>query len=129
MNIDCQWIDTNLEALFNGTLSPEEQDRAHDHIENCGQCGKEVAALNAIDPIVRNYFANEMNRVRRATPRRVAKGRVVALSSAAIMVVSLLLIVTLRTPAPNSSSTSKPAISLGTFFLTANRKPSNTIFL
>ena len=103
MNMDCQWIDKNLEALFTGTLSPEEQDRAQQHIENCGPCGKEIAALNSIDPVVKRYFETELNRIQHATPRRVAKGRVAALSAAALVAVSLLLVVTFRTPSPNLS--------------------------
>jgi len=101
MNMDCQWIDKNLEALFSGRLSQEERDRAQQHIENCGPCGKEVAALNFIDPLVKRYFQSELERVRRATPRTVAKGRLIALSSAALIALCLLLFVTLRTPQPS----------------------------
>ncbi len=102
MNIDCQWIENNLETLFSGTLSQEDQDRAQNHIENCGPCGREVAALRSIDPLVKKYFQGELDQVRRASPRTVAKGRLLALGSAALIAVGLLLVVTLRTSPPNS---------------------------
>lgn len=104
MNMDCQWIDKNVEALFTGTLSPEEQDRAQQHIENCGPCGKEIAALNSIDPLVKRYFESEMNRVRRATPRTASKGRLIVLGSAALAAVAILLAVILQTQRPNPSA-------------------------
>jgi hypothetical protein len=102
MNIDCQWIEKNLEALFSGTLSQEDQGRAQHHIESCGRCGREVAALRSIDPLVKKYFQGELDRVRRASPRTVAKGRLLALGSAAFIAVGLLLAVTLWTSPPNS---------------------------
>jgi hypothetical protein len=101
MNIDCQWINKNLEALFTGALSREDQDRAQHHIDNCGPCSKELAALNSIDPLVKRYFEGELNRIRHSPPRTVAKGRLVALTSAALAAVALLLVFTLRTSPPN----------------------------
>jgi hypothetical protein len=101
MNIDCQWINENLEALFSGTLAQEDQDRAQHHIESCGSCGKEIAALKSIDPLVKRYFEGELDRVRRGTPRNFAKGRLVALSSAALIAICLLLVAALRTSHPN----------------------------
>ena len=102
MNINCQWIDKNLEALFSGTLSHEDQQRAQQHIESCGPCGKEVAALNAIDPLIKRYFQNELSRVRQGRSRTVARGRIVLVTSAALIAAVLLIAVTLRTSQPNS---------------------------
>jgi hypothetical protein len=102
MNIDCQWIENNLEAVFSGTLSQEDQGRAQHHIENCGTCGREVASLRSIDPLVKKYFEGELERVRRASPRTVARGRLLAFGSAALIAVGLLLVVTWRTSPPNS---------------------------
>jgi hypothetical protein len=97
MNIDCQWIDKNLEALFSGTLSREDQVHAQQHIENCGLCGKEVAALNAVDPLVKRYFQSQLNRVQQGSSSTVAKGRLVLVSSAALIAVCLIIFATLRT--------------------------------
>lgn len=60
-------------------------------------CGSEVAALNAIDPLVKKYFQSELNRVQQGSSRTIAKGRLVLVSSAALIAVSLLIFVTLRT--------------------------------
>ncbi len=100
MNVDCQWIEKNLEPLFCGTLSPEDQVRARRHIEDCGACAKEVAALNSIDPLVKTHFQAELQRALRRPafgPRRFAKGRL-AFNAAAVLAFSLLVVAILRTP-------------------------------
>jgi hypothetical protein len=104
MKIDCKWIENNLEALFSGTLGREDRDCAQRHIENCGACGQEIAALNSIDPLVKRYFQSELNRVRRASPRTLAKGRLIAVSSAALVLVCFILIFTLRTAKPEPAN-------------------------
>jgi hypothetical protein len=104
MNIDCQWIEKNLETLFSGTLSQEDQERAQQHIADCGMCGREVAALRSIDPLVKRYFQGELDRVRRASPRTVARSRLVAMSSAALIAVCVILFVALRTTHPDSAN-------------------------
>src|SRR5437899_1421702 len=100
MTVDCQWIHKNLEALFCGTLSPEEDRIARAHIESCGSCNKEVGALNAIDPLVKRYFQSEMNRAVRfsAIRSRTVWKRRLALTSAGVLAASVLLAVALRTP-------------------------------
>jgi hypothetical protein len=100
MTVDCQWIRKNLEALFCGTLNPEENRIARAHIENCASCEKEIAALNAIDPIVQRYFQGELNRavgVSAARSRMLWKRRL-ALTSGGVLAASVLLAVALRTP-------------------------------
>ena len=107
MTVDCQWLEKNLEALFCETLSPEQNRMARAHIDNCDSCGKEVAALKAIDPLVKAYFQNELNRAlkaRASSGRRLPASRVLGLSSAALIAASLLLVFTLRTP------TQQPAV-------------------
>src|ERR1051326_3059596 len=104
MNIDCQWIENNLEALFSGTLKLEDQGRAQHHIENCGPCAREVAALRSIDPLVKRYFQGELDRARRTSSRTIARGRLVGMSSAALIAGCVLLFVALRTTQPDSAN-------------------------
>src|SRR5215467_1640606 len=96
MNIDCQWIDKNLEALSSGTLSHEDQQAAQRHIEDCGVCSKEVAALHSIDPLVKRYFQSALRRAEHGFPRKVSTARLVTISSVAVLVAGLLLAVALR---------------------------------
>ena len=100
MTVDCQWIHKHLEALFCGTLSPEESQTARAHIESCGPCDKEVAALNAIDPLVKGYFQKELNRALRVSGARSRRlwRRQLPLTSAAVVAASLLLTIALRMP-------------------------------
>jgi hypothetical protein len=106
MNTDCQWIDKNLEAFFSGTLSQEDQHRAQHHIANCGQCGKEVAALNSIDPLVKRYFDSELRRVQQEPPRRIAKVRLAAVSSVALLAACLLFAIALHNSRSDSNASS-----------------------
>src|SRR5438128_520501 len=104
MTVDCPWIEKNLEALFCDTLNSEESRLAREHIDNCGSCAKEIAALNTIDPLVKRLFRSELNRSVSARPRarRVLTPGLVGLSSAALIAVSVLLFFTLRVPQQNA---------------------------
>jgi hypothetical protein len=103
MTVDCQWIEKNLEALFCDKLNSEESRLAREHIDSCGSCAKEVAALNMIDPLVKRLFQSELNRSlgARPLPRRVPTPALVGLSSA-LIAVSVLLFFTLRVPQQNA---------------------------
>src|SRR5215831_3926384 len=98
MNVNCQWIETNLESLFCDTLTEEESRLARAHIEDCTSCRKEAQALNAVDPVIKNYFRHELEVARR--PRFVHKGRVFGFSTAAGALVIVLSLLVLRTPQP-----------------------------
>jgi hypothetical protein len=106
MNIDCQWIDKNLEALFSGILSQEDQQRAQQHIKSCVPCGKEVAALNSIDPLVKKYFQSELRLAQQGSPRRIAARRLAAVTSVALLAGCVLLAISLRTSHPDTTNSS-----------------------
>lgn len=99
MNVNCQWIETNLEAIFCDRLTEEESRWARAHIEGCTSCRKEAQALNAIDPIIKNYFRHELEIARH--PRVSHKRRVFGISAVLGTVVVVLLLLVLRTPQPN----------------------------
>jgi hypothetical protein len=99
MNVNCQWIETNLEALFCDTLTEEESRLARAHIQGCTSCRREAQALNAIEPVIKNYFRHELEIARR--PQFVHKGRVFGVSAAAGTVVVVLLLLLLRGPQPS----------------------------
>jgi hypothetical protein len=94
MIADCKWIEENLEALQCDRLSQEESLLAKAHIENCASCKRELQALNAIDPVIKNYFQRELQIARQ--PRAIHKGRVFGFSGAAAAVVIVLLLVLTR---------------------------------
>src|SRR5262245_7522896 len=114
MNVDCRWVENNLEALFCERLSQEQDRLARTHIENCDSCSKQVQALNAIDPLVKHHFRRELEIARRLP--QLHRGRIFGLSGAAAAVFILLLFLLIRTPQspqsiapaaeePNASST------------------------
>jgi hypothetical protein len=98
MNVNCQWIETNLEALFCDTLTEDENRLARAHIETCPACLKEAQALNAIDPLIKTYFRRELEIARH--PRFLHKGRVFGIGGVAGAAIVVLLLVMVRTPQP-----------------------------
>jgi hypothetical protein len=110
MSIDCQWVEKNIEALFCDRLSDQESRLARTHIDNCAECRKEVAALNAIDPLVKRYFQQEMSLAR--APRRTRVSMIYGTAAAAVLAAAMLFAaVTLRTPQVNIVSPPPPVVS------------------
>lgn len=105
--MDCQWIENNLEALFCDRLDQEQSRNARAHIETCAACRSEVQALDAIDPLIKRYFQGELKRA--APPRVVPAGRIFGLSAASLALVAILLFVALRAPQTNPSAPDLPA--------------------
>src|SRR5262245_19227113 len=111
MNVDCQWVGKNLEALFCDGLTESEERLARMHIKGCTSCRNEAHALNAIDPLIKSYFRRELEIAHR--PRVVHKGRVFGISGAAAAVVVALLLLLVRTPqsAPALPPVPTPAVA------------------
>ncbi len=99
--MDCEWIENNLEALFCDRLGQEQSRIARAHIENCAACRSEVQALDAIDPLIKRYFQGELKKARQ--PRAISAGRIFGLSAASLALVAVLLFVALRVPQTNPS--------------------------
>jgi len=94
MNVDCQWISKNLEALFCDGLTDEQHQLARAHIENCQTCRSEVQALIAVDPLIKNYFRQQLAIAQ--APRRPRRS--VVYGSAVAVTAAVLLILVWRTP-------------------------------
>jgi hypothetical protein len=107
MTVDCQWIEKNLEALSCDRLSEEEVHQAKAHMETCESCRTESLALNAIDPLIKNYFRRELQIARQ--PRVINKGRVLGLGGAVAAVAALLLVFVVRVP--QDSPVAAPVLS------------------
>src|SRR5262245_43641191 len=97
MNVDCQWIEKNLKALFCDGLSEGDDRLARMHIDACASCRSQVQALRAIDPLIKSHFRRELEIARR--PRVFHKGRVLALTGgSAALVAALSLLLLIRAP-------------------------------
>jgi len=90
MNIDCQWISKNLEALFCDGLASEEDRLARTHIESCPRCKEEVAELIAIDPLIKHYFQRELSLARHRRSASAFPRRVIGLMAAGVAVAAIL---------------------------------------
>ena len=99
-SINCHWIEEHLEAFYCDNLDQEQTRLARAHIESCESCSREVLALNAIDPLVKQHFRREMHTAQQ--PHTVHTGRVIGLSAASLGLVAVLLFVALGTPQTSS---------------------------
>src|SRR5262245_61760767 len=100
MNMDCQWVESHLEAIFCDTLGEEENRLARAHIESCAACRSEVQALMAIDPVIKKYFQTQLAQAVRAgdTPARGIRRFRWSFQAAAVALVALVLVIVLRAP-------------------------------
>ena len=112
MTVDCQWIENNLEALSCDSMDAEKSGLARKHIESCGSCRKEVEALNAIDPLIKQHFQRQFEIARQPRQSRaVQKGRILGLSAAAVAIAAVLLFVVLPGPQPIPLAPVQPQIA------------------
>jgi hypothetical protein len=93
MNVDCQWIDSNLEAFFCDQLNSEESRRARNHIAGCDRCRDLVGELKAVDPLVKKLFHHELAHAR--SPQRRSP---VLIGSVAAAVAALILVIVMQVP-------------------------------
>src|SRR5215471_3201253 len=94
--LDCKWVEEHFEALFCDRLEPEQDRLVRQHIENCVSCRRELEALNAIDPLVKQHFQRGLAAAQ--SPRVAHTGRLLGVSTAALALVVILLFVVLRAP-------------------------------
>ncbi|PYS50942.1 MAG: hypothetical protein DMG13_19780 [Acidobacteria bacterium] len=141
MTMDCQWLETKLEAFFTGELTTEEERRARGHIDACSNCRQEIQALHAIDPLIQNYFQYELRRALKPRSRTVAgrPRRALGVGLAATALAGILLVFALRSPqvitvpalepaqpqiAPAASETTPPNIKADVTAEAKRAKPS-----
>jgi hypothetical protein len=127
MNIDCRWIQDNLEAFFCERLSAEENALALRHIESCQRCRQSVDELRSVDPLIKNLFQQELAVAR--APRRVRWS--VPVGAAATAVAAIIAVAVFRTPQPvlpppALSSIPAPAVVASTTPAPSVPKISNT---
>ncbi len=132
MNVDCQWIEKNLEALFCDKLPPEQDRLARTHIEACAGCREEVRELVSIDAVIKNYLQSQI-RLAKVRPRRRSAfvyGTVTAAGLASLVIFAFVL----RSPqiqpgsAPQNApaAESAPAGSLGEISTTKKEVAGDT---
>lgn len=70
MNVDCRWIEENLEAICCDRLNLEEDRLTRSHLENCTHCRAKFAELTSIDPIIQQIFRHDLAIARTPKVRR-----------------------------------------------------------
>lgn len=94
MNIDCQWIEKNMEAFCCDRLASEEHGQARRHIASCALCRQKVDEINAIDPLIKQFFQHELRIARTPLQRRWS----IVVGATAAAVAAVVLVIVLRAP-------------------------------
>lgn len=94
---NCDWMNSKFEAFFCDTLTNEERQRFQTHLETCEECSRQIASLNAIDPLVRGVMRRRVALAQKAaqveTRPRVLK---IALGAVGLAAAGVLLVIGLR---------------------------------
>lgn len=96
--IDCQWIETNIEAYFCDRLSFEQKVVAQNHIQDCSGCREQVQGLNEVDPLVKQVFRYNLAVAR--TPRRARHWAVIYGTPVAVFATLVIAVLALQSPQP-----------------------------
>lgn len=100
MNVDCHWIEDNLEAA-EGVIQS--------HLQQCSRCHDLSAQLKALDPLIKHVFRQDLAIARAGRPRRSAA----MLGGFAVAAAAILIAIILVWPKPpvtsQVSSTTPPA--------------------
>jgi hypothetical protein len=90
MNVDCRWMDENLESLFCDRLPPEDEGQAHEHLETCIRCHDAVAELRGVDLLIKRLYHQNLTIARTPKPRR---SPALAAAMATAMVVLIFVVI------------------------------------
>ncbi len=91
MNVDCQWVDSNLEAVLSDQLDPDQKSGFESHLNTCERCRGEIDGYAKVDRLVGAYMDEQTVRAY-AVPRQGfsnSKLAVAAMAAAAVLAVVL----------------------------------------
>src|SRR5262245_42597693 len=127
MNMDCQWVEDHLEAIFCDTLGEDQTRQVRAHIESCIKCRNEVQALLAIDPVIKKYFRTQLTKAVRAgdAPARGVRKLRWAVPAAAIALVAVVLVAFVRSPQTNTVESRVPVQTAVSPTVPADIPPAN----
>jgi hypothetical protein len=100
MNVDCQWIQENQEALTFERLSPEDDHRARMHLESCKQCREKLEDLRIVDPMIKQLFRQNLA-IARTPQKRRSPVLIGAFGTGFAAIIILIVISTMSRPVSN----------------------------
>ncbi len=104
MNVDCHWIEENLERL-----AFEDDRLAQGHLAVCAHCREQIESLRAIDPMVKQVFEYDLAIAR--SPKRRRSPVLIGAFGTAIAAALLLIVAQVRQPASTPGTPAPPAMT------------------
>ena len=91
MNVDCRWVDSNLEAVLSDQLDPDQKSGFEKHLNTCEYCRGEIEGYAKVDRLVGAYMNQQTARAYEVPHPRISSGRLAAVATAAAAVLAVVL--------------------------------------
>ncbi len=105
MNVDCRWVDSNLEAVLSDQLDADQKSGFEQHLNTCERCRTEIEGYARVDRLVGAYMDQQTARAY-AVPRPGFSGR--KLAAAAMAAAAGLAVVLWLPSVANQPATQAP---------------------
>jgi hypothetical protein len=90
MNVDCRWMDENLEGLLCERISPEDETLARAHLETCVRCRETVQELQGVDLLIKRMYQQNLA-IARMPKRRRSPAFAAALAAAMVIFIFVFI--------------------------------------
>ena len=108
MNVDCRWVDSNLEAVLSDQLDADQKSGFEQHLYTCERCRTEIEGYAKVDRLVGAYMDQETARAY-AVPRLGLSGG--ELAAAAMAAAAVLAVVLWLPSVANQPATQAPPLA------------------
>ena len=91
MNVDCQWVDSNLEAVLADQLDPDQRSGFEAHLRACEHCRGEIEGYAKVDRLVGTYMDQQTIRAYAVPRLGFSNSKLAAAAVAAAAVLAVVL--------------------------------------
>ena len=91
MNVDCNWVDSNLETLLFNQLDTSHPASVANHLKSCERCRKQIDDHTKVANLIEAYMSQQLSRAQRPVGQNQAVGRLAVAGVLATAVLGLLL--------------------------------------
>ena len=91
MNVDCRWVDSNLEAVLSDQLDADQKSGFEQHLYTCERCRTEIKGYAKVDRLVGVYMDQQTARAYAVPRPGLSGGKLAAAAMAAAAVLAVVL--------------------------------------
>ena len=91
MNVDCNWVDSNLETLLFNQLEDNHVASVGNHLRSCERCRKQLDDHKKVANLIEGYMSQQLYKAQRPIERGQAVGRLAVAGVLATAILGILL--------------------------------------